>query len=36
MAKKEKVRCVAKTKTGKKCKKPVVGKSKYCATHRKK
>jgi len=35
-AKAKKVRCAAKTKEGKRCKKDAVGKSKYCATHRKK
>jgi len=32
----KKVQCAAKTKDGKQCKKPAVGRSKYCATHRKK
>jgi len=36
MAKTKKVQCAAKTKEGKRCRKSAVGKSKYCATHRKK
>jgi len=32
----KKAKCAAKTKEGKRCKKDAVGKSKYCATHRKK
>jgi hypothetical protein len=36
MATTKKVRCAAKTKQGTKCKKLAVGKSAYCATHKKK
>jgi hypothetical protein len=38
MAKKKaakKVRCMAKTKDGKRCKRLVAGKGKYCAVHKK-
>ncbi len=38
MAKKKvakKVRCMAKTKDGKRCKRLVTGKGKYCAVHKK-
>ncbi len=34
MAKAKKAKCAAKTTKGKKCKNPVMGKSKYCATHK--
>ena len=36
MATAKKVRCAAKTKEGKQCKNSVVGKSKFCASHKKK
>jgi hypothetical protein len=36
MATVKKVTCCAKTTKGKKCKNPVSGKAKYCATHKKK
>ena len=36
MAKVKKTTCAAKTTKGTKCKKTVKGKSKYCATHKKK
>jgi len=36
MATAKKAMCAAKTKQGTKCKKPAVGKSAYCATHKKK
>jgi hypothetical protein len=36
MAKAKKARCGAKTKEGKKCKNNASGKSKYCASHKKK
>ncbi len=36
MAKAKKAKCSAKTKKGTKCKNIVVGKSKYCASHKKK
>lgn len=36
MATKKKTRCVAKTREGTRCKKPAVGKSACCATHKKK
>jgi hypothetical protein len=36
MAKAKRARCAAKTTKGTKCKNPVTGKSKYCATHKKK
>ncbi len=36
MAKAKKVKCAAKTKAGKKCKNNAIGKSKYCAAHKKK
>jgi len=36
MAKARQAKCAAKTTKGNKCKNPVVGKSKYCATHKKK
>lgn len=36
MAKAKKARCAAKTTKGAKCKNLVVGKSKYCATHKNK
>gem|GEM_PF-1261984 len=32
----KKVKCAAKTKSGKKCKNYAVGRSKYCVTHKKK
>lgn len=34
-AKKKKVRCAAKTAAGKKCKRYVSGRSKYCSVHKK-
>ena len=36
MATTKKAMCAAKTKQGTKCKKTAVGKSAYCATHKKK
>ncbi len=36
MASAKKVLCAAKTKEGKNCKKTASGKSKFCATHKKK
>jgi hypothetical protein len=36
MATAKKVRCCAKTKEGKQCKNTAAGKSKFCATHKKK
>ena len=36
MATAKKTMCAGKTKQGTKCKKPAVGKSVYCATHKKK
>ena len=36
MAKAKKVKCAAKTKEGKKCKNTASGKSKFCASHKKK
>jgi hypothetical protein len=36
MATGKKAACGAKTTKGEKCKNPVTGKSKYCATHKKK
>jgi hypothetical protein len=36
MAKVEKVKCAAKTAKGTNCKNTVTGKSKFCATHKKK
>lgn len=36
MATAKKAMCAGKTKQGTKCKKPAVGKSTYCATHKKK
>jgi hypothetical protein len=36
MAKVEKVRCSAKTKEGKRCKNTASGKSKSCASHKRK
>ena len=36
MAKAKKAKCAAKTKAGKKCKNYAVGKSKFCASHKKK
>ena len=36
MATAKKARCAGKTKQGAKCKKSAVGKSAYCATHKKK
>jgi len=36
MAKAKKVRCSAKTKEGKSCKNTAIGKSKFCASHKKK
>jgi hypothetical protein len=36
MAMAKKARCVAKTKEGKQCKNSCSGKSKFCATHKKK
>jgi len=36
MAKAKKVKCAAKTKAGKACKSFASGKSKYCASHKKK
>jgi hypothetical protein len=36
MAKVEKVKCAAKTSKGTECKNTVTGKSKFCATHKKK
>jgi hypothetical protein len=36
MATAKKVRCGAKTKEGKQCKNTASGKSKFCATHKKK
>jgi hypothetical protein len=32
----KKAKCAAKTKEGKQCKNSVTGKSKFCATHKKK
>jgi hypothetical protein len=36
MAKVKKAKCAAKTSKGKKCKNVASGKSKFCATHKKK
>jgi hypothetical protein len=36
MATEKKVACAAKTKEGNKCKNSATGKSKFCATHKKK
>jgi hypothetical protein len=36
MAAAKKAMCAGKTKQGTKCKKPAVGKSAYCAVHKKK
>jgi hypothetical protein len=36
MAKSKNVRCAAKTKQGKRCKNTASGKSKFCASHKKK
>ena len=36
MAKVKKAKCAAKTTKGKKCKNLATGKSKFCATHKKK
>ncbi|MFQ6106327.1 MAG: hypothetical protein ACE5QF_01880 [Thermoplasmata archaeon] len=35
-AKAKKVRCAAKTKAGKRCKRYASGRSKYCAAHKRK
>jgi hypothetical protein len=36
MAKSKNVMCSAKTKQGKRCKRPASGKSKFCSSHKKK
>ncbi len=36
MATVKKMKCAAKTREGKQCKNTAVGKSKFCATHKKK
>ena len=36
VAKAKKAKCAAKTKAGKKCKNYAAGKSKFCASHKKK
>ena len=36
MAKVKKVRCPAKTAAGKRCKNSIMGKAKFCGTHKKK